>query len=351
MNSKDARCIAEERVGQTFSGKWRVDRVIDMGGMAAIYAATHRNGKRVALKMLLPEYAKKEDAKRRFLQEGYAANQVNHRNAVSVLDDDVTQDGAVFLVMELLEGETFEAWVKRSNDRLPAADVLAVAEQVLDVLTAAHANGIIHRDIKPGNIFVTTDGQIKVLDFGLARMRGGLANAPVGEGTVQGTVMGTPAYLSPEQAEGKTNLVGARSDIFSVGALMFRALTGRTLTPGAGTFMDKLFWAMRKPAPPLASVMPKIHASVAKVVDTALAFDPDNRWSDASTMRKAVREAFEELRAQKRPTLAVVDLVAEEAGAEEIDAEDVVIEDAEDSWSVVVEASFLGARLELEPEK
>jgi serine/threonine protein kinase len=345
----DARRIAEERVGQTFNGKWHVDRVIDMGGMAAIYEATHRNGKRVALKMLLPEYAKKEEAKRRFLQEGYAANQVNHRNAVSVMDDDVTDDGAVFLVMELLEGETFEAWVKRSGERLPAADVLAVAEQVLDVLAAAHTNGIIHRDIKPGNIFVTSDGQIKVLDFGLARMRGGIRNGPVGEGTVQGTVMGTPAYLSPEQAEGKTNLIDARSDIFSVGALMFRALTGRTLTPHDGTMMDKLFWAMRKHAPPIATIVPTIDPSVAKVVDKALAFDRDNRWSDAKSMQKAVREAFDELREahKKKPTLAVVDLVAEEAGAEELDAGDVHIE--EESWSVVVEASFLGARLE--PEK
>jgi serine/threonine protein kinase len=342
----DARRIAEERVGQTFNGKWRIDRVIDMGGMAAIYEATHRNGKRVALKMLLPEYAKREDARRRFLQEGYAANQVNHRNAVSVLDDDTTSDGAVFLVMELLEGETLEAWIARSGGKLPPADVLAVAEQVLDVLAAAHPNGIVHRDIKPGNIFVTTDGQIKVLDFGLARMRAssaGLGNGPVGEGTRQGTVMGTPAYLSPEQAEGKTNLIDGRADIFSVGALMFRAITGQTLTPNDGSFMDKLFWAMRKPAPALASVVKNVHPSVAKVVDTALAFDRDGRWADARTMQKAVRAAFDELRALKKPTLDVVDLVAEEAGAEEIDPSEV-----EESWSVVVDASFLGARLEPE---
>src|SRR5580693_4762176 len=107
-DEKSARAVAERRVGQTLNDKWRIDRVIDLGGMAAVFAATHRNGKRVAIKMLHPHIAANESIRQRFLREGYVANRVEHRGAVQVLDDDKTTDGAVFLVMELLDGDSLE---------------------------------------------------------------------------------------------------------------------------------------------------------------------------------------------------------------------------------------------------
>src|SRR4051794_30714386 len=171
MYSSDPRAIAEKRVGQLLNNKWTIDKLIDVGGMAAVYQATHRNGKRVAIKMLHPFIAANADVRERFLREGYVANQVDHPGAVSILDDDLTTDGAPFLVMELLEGQSLDGWMQRSGEILPLPDVLAVADQVLDVLAAFHERNVIHRDIKPGNLFITQAGIVKVLDFGLARLR------------------------------------------------------------------------------------------------------------------------------------------------------------------------------------
>src|SRR5262245_41452250 len=165
----DPRAAALTRVGETLHQKWRIDRLIEIGGMAAVYQATHRNGKKVAIKMLHPSLAAHADVRERFLREGYVANQVEHPGAVSILDDDITPEGLPFLVMELLEGESLDAWMSRVGEILPVGDVLAVADQVLDVLAAFHARNVIHRDIKPGNLFVTRAGIVKVLDFGLAR--------------------------------------------------------------------------------------------------------------------------------------------------------------------------------------
>src|SRR5215203_5589547 len=119
MSSSDPRAMALKRVGETLNQKWTIDRLIDIGGMAAVYQATHRNGKRVAIKMLHPFIATHADVRERFLREGYVANQVDHPGAVSILDDDVTSDGAPFLVMELLEGESLDSWMARSNEVIP----------------------------------------------------------------------------------------------------------------------------------------------------------------------------------------------------------------------------------------
>src|SRR5829696_1399695 len=132
----DPRCAgAQARIGELLHGKWRLDALIGIGGMACVYAATHRNKKRGAVKMLHPELSGDADARRRFLREGYVANTVEHPGAVSVLDDDVAEDGSVFLVMELLDGESVEACVaRRPSGRLAASEVAAIADRLLDVL-------------------------------------------------------------------------------------------------------------------------------------------------------------------------------------------------------------------------
>jgi eukaryotic-like serine/threonine-protein kinase len=291
MSTPDVRVIAERRVGTTLANKWTIDRVIDLGGMAVVYAATHRNGKRVAIKMLLPAFATHDEVRARFLREGYVANQVDHPGAVSILDDDVTDDGAPFLVMELLEGETLEQSLGRSGGRLGVADVLAIADQTLDVLAAFHARGVIHRDIKPGNLFITRAGVVKVLDFGLARLRA--AQGVVA--TAAGMVLGTAAYMPPEQAQGKSAEIDHRSDVFAVGAVMFRALTGRAIHEGK-TPMERLIEAMRQRAPSLGLVAPGTPPWVVGIVDKALAFDKADRWASAAEMRHAVRQTFASLK-------------------------------------------------------
>lgn len=294
MHSSDPRVSAQKRVGETLANKWRIDRLIDVGGMAAVYQATHRNGKRVAIKMLHPFIATHADVRERFLREGYVANQVDHPGAVSILDDDVSADGAPFLVMELLEGESLDGWMARANEILPLGDVLAVADQVLDVLSAFHARNVIHRDIKPGNLFVTKSGIVKVLDFGLARLRDPrISGAP----TASGIVLGTASYMPPEQAQGKSDQIDARSDVFAVGAVMFRALTGRAIHVGR-TPTDRLFQAMKDRAPSLGVVAQHMPMWVVGVVDKALAFKKEDRFASAADMRVAVRSTFQQLKAE-----------------------------------------------------
>ncbi len=247
--------LARARVGQILRGKWHLDSLIGAGGMASVYAATHRNGKRGAVKILHHELSADENARTRFLQEGYAANKVDHPGAVSVLDDDVDDDGCVFLVMELLDGESADARARqRPGERLEIAEVAQLGDQLLDVLAAAHDKGIVHRDIKPENIFLTRDGGLKVLDFGIARVRevSGTASAKL---TADGGPMGTPAFMPPEQALGNWDEVGPRTDIWAVGATMFTLLSGRCVH-AAETMNQLLLAAMTKPAPPIASLVP-----------------------------------------------------------------------------------------------
>jgi len=302
MHPSDPRVLAEQKVGQVLNHKWTIDRLIDVGGMAAVYQATHRNGKRVAIKMLHPFIAANQDVRERFLREGYVANQVEHPGAVSVLDDDIAPDGTAFLVMELLEGDSLEACMARAGGKLPISDVLAVADQVLDVLAAFHARNVIHRDIKPGNLFVTKAGIVKVLDFGLARLRDPrVGGAP----TASGIVLGTAAYMPPEQAQGKAKEVDTRADIFAVGAVMFRALSGRPVHDAANA-TERLFQAMKQRAQSLANVAPavaKISLGTVGIVDKALAFDKAERWASAADMRAAVRATFAQLKGEVQQAL------------------------------------------------
>jgi serine/threonine-protein kinase len=278
--------VAEARVGLT-ARKWTLDRLLDVGGMAAVYAATHKNGNRVAIKVLHPQFAKMPEAKERFLREGYVANKVGHEHAVTVMDDDVLDDGTPFIVMELLEGQSLEDRV-RAQGTLSPAETLFVSDQVLDVLAAAHAQGVVHRDIKPPNIFLTHAGAVKVLDFGLARVLDGASNMSL---TRTGTVVGTASYMSPEQARGKRDLIDHRTDVFAVGAVMLRCLAGRTIHTHDNP-MERLMAAMSERAPSLGELVPDLPGDVVALVDKALEFQKADRWPDARSMQKELRAIY-----------------------------------------------------------
>ncbi|RYE89900.1 MAG: serine/threonine protein kinase, partial [Myxococcales bacterium] len=163
----DLTYLAEGRCGRWLGDRWLLARVLGVGGTSAVYEATHRNGRRAALKVLHPQWAMMPTARRRFLREGYISNRVEHPAVAAVLDDGETADGEAYLVLELLEGESLAAVLAQAG-RLPTARAVEIARAVLEVLAAAHEKGIIHRDIKPDNLMVLTDGSIKVLDFGIA---------------------------------------------------------------------------------------------------------------------------------------------------------------------------------------
>jgi eukaryotic-like serine/threonine-protein kinase len=300
----DLASRARRRLGTVVDGKWRLETLLGVGGMAAVYAASHRNGKRAALKILHPEVSVDSRLKARFLREGYLANKLGHPGAVSVLDEDEA-DGLVFLVMELLEGETLD--VRYQDVRMTERDVLGMAAELLDVLVAAHDKSIIHRDLKPANLFVSTDGALKVLDFGIARLRE-LAGAGSAPNATTVHSMGTPGFMAPEQARGLWEEVDGRSDLWAVGATMFNLLTGRYVHDER-TVNETLLAAMTKPAPRLASVLPESAPALAAIVDRALAFDRADRFQSAAAMQESVKAAYQELTGQPldlRPRMLVV---------------------------------------------
>ncbi|MDB4940783.1 MAG: serine/threonine protein kinase [Labilithrix sp.] len=272
------------RVGSIIKGKWTIEGLLGVGGMAAVYAASHRNGQRAALKILHADFAREKTICERFLREAYVSNKVNHSATVQVLDDDVTEQGEPFLIMELLLGETVrDAW-KKCGRTMPIGRVLQICERVADCLASCHAINVIHRDLKPANIFITNDGEIKVLDFGVAQMRDATS-----ERTATGTALGTPAYMSPEQAMGLVDQLDGRADLFSVGAMMHALITGHRINNGR-TEQEALVMAATKPVPSVARLAPHLPIELIKVIDKALAWDRRNRFQDAREMQRGLIE-------------------------------------------------------------
>jgi serine/threonine protein kinase len=340
VQSTTTERAAEQRVGQTLNGKWRIERLIDVGGTASVYEAAHRNGRHAAIKVLHASAAANPELRRRFLREGYVANKIGHPSAVEILDDDIAEDGAPYLVMELLEGESLARRLASIGGQLPFVETLGIAGQLLDVLDMAHANGIVHRDIKPGNVFLTRAGHAKLLDFGFARIRDGIISSVP---TLSGIVIGTAGYLAPEQARGQPDEVDVRTDIFGVGAVVFRAVTGRPVHDGP-TQLEALMAAMKDPAPSLAAVMPGTSPALVGVVDRALAFDKNERWRSAREMHAALRSVYVSLRG--RPSLGPSE--GTWRGAEPTDPISVRSEDAPSLLAEVAFGDRRGEALESE---
>jgi serine/threonine protein kinase len=298
---------AEARCGRTLRGKWTLEEVLGVGGMATVYRAVHRNGAQVAIKLLHPELSLDRGLRERFLREGYVGNRVGHEGAVKVLDDDVDEDGTAFLVMELLDGETIEQRWENRGGRLPLSEVIGIAYHAADVLAAAHSEGIVHRDVKPENLFLTRNGKLKILDFGVARLRE--RSQKPSSATQQGTSVGTPAFMPPEQARGRWEEVDGRTDVWSLGATMFTLLSG-ALVHETETVAEQIIVAATKPARSVALVMPELPKSVVALVDRALAFEKSKRFETMDEMRAALQHVAESP-GSERPAVPVEDASAE----------------------------------------
>ena len=280
---------AKRRVGTTLRGKWRLERILGVGGMGAVYEARHRNGMRGAVKVLDSSLAREQDCRERFLREGRIANEVDHVGAVRVLDDDETDDGSAFLVMELLDGVTLEQLAMMRGGTLAPEETVRYAAQVLDTLAAAHARGIVHRDIKPENLFLTEHGVVKILDFGIARMRDGLGDDT--RVTRAGEPLGTPAFMSPEQARGHLEAIDERTDLYSVGATMFNLVTGEPVHADATTVAELIATVITRPARSVKAAA-DVPEALAAVIDRALSFDKNARYASAEEMRAALEQAY-----------------------------------------------------------
>ena len=284
-------------------GPYEVLSALGSGGMAEVYRARDtRLGRDIALKVVNEALAADPDLVRRFDQEARLAGSLNHPNLVAVYDVGL-HDGVPFFVTELLNGESLRQ--RLGAGRIPLDRALDWAGQLAEGLAAAHARGIVHRDVKPENAFVTTDGHVKLLDFGIAKLaqaqhqpaasRGLLDETitPDGHETRTGAIIGTPAYMSPEQVQG--GRVDARTDVFSLGAVLHEMISGKRPFSGASTLERAHAIVHEEPAP-----LPTASPLVAQVVRRCLAKDPDARFQSA----RDLAFALEMLRDEPRPGLA-----------------------------------------------
>ena len=253
-------------IGRTIS-HYKVIEKLGAGGMGDIYKAQDaRLHRMVAIKALTNASAGDSDRRRRFIQEAQAASGLNHPNIITIYDI-VSEDDSEYMVMELVSGKTLADLIPPGG--VGVAKTLQYSTQMADALRAAHAAGIVHRDLKPGNVMVTDSGLVKILDFGLAKINVAtelteetqtIGAAPL---TVEGSILGTVAYMSPEQAQGKK--VDARSDIFSFGVVMYEMLTGTKAFPGDSA-ITTLTAILRDEVKPIAELVPDVPPEVVEII-------------------------------------------------------------------------------------
>lgn len=277
--------VPELAEGRAF-GRYRIENVLGRGGMGAVYRAYDSHLQRtVALKVPFFKKGYSEEVVKRFLREARAVARLSHANLCRVFDVGVI-DGTLFLTMEFVEGQSLEQ-LSKSGEPMPEADVVSVIRQVALALQEAHDCGIIHRDLKPANIMRHSKGQPVVMDFGLARQ----VDSEENDLTKDGAMLGTPAYMSPEQIRGKSREIGPATDIYSLGVVMYRLLTGRR--PFEGTFTAILSAiSTETPVSPrdlCGTVSPKIEAVCLK----AMAKSASDRFASAAEMATALDEALQ----------------------------------------------------------
>jgi serine/threonine-protein kinase len=269
---------ARRRVGARLDDRWRLLRLLGVGGSSAVYEVIGSCGERAAVKLLsqrLPPATLALIAS----HEATLTRAVNHPGVVDMGSEVMTTDGAVYLPMELLVGETLEQRRRRAGGRLPLEVAIPIFDALLDIVAAAHESAIVHHDIKPSNVFLVWSGQVKLLDFGLARR--------AGHGCESSVWFGTPGFVAPEQARGEIGEAGGQADVWALGATMFFVLSGQHVHP-APTLAEEVALAASARARSLREAAPDLPAELIDVVDRALAFDREDRWSDVRALRAAL---------------------------------------------------------------
>jgi serine/threonine-protein kinase len=280
--------------GDLISGKYRLQRLLGAGSMGSVWAARNELTNRdFAVKFLLPELSRNEEALNRFFLEARACGQIRNPAIVDVYDMGKADDGSPYLVMELLEGEGFDARIARQG-RMRAVDVCRYIVQVARGLEEAHARGLIHRDLKPGNIFFALDknGEVhpKVLDFGISKETSDHFDK-IKTGT--GAVLGSPAYMSPEQARGELD-VDARTDIWALGVIMYEALSGE-LPFDANNYNALMLRIITDPHQPLLQRCPDVPPELSDLVDCLLQKDRAKRIGSAGELAHQLERIYAKL--------------------------------------------------------
>jgi tRNA A-37 threonylcarbamoyl transferase component Bud32 len=283
----------DELVG-TFLGSYRVTQRLGKGGMGAVYLGEHPViGSKVAIKVLHPQFAEDKKVVDRFFDEARAVNLIGHHHIVKILDLDVSPEGRHFFVMEYLEGKPLGR-LMRKGQPMPLEVAGPILLQICAALEAAHAKKIIHRDLKPDNVFLISHqgrkNYVKLVDFGIAKL---LEVESTTGRTETGAVMGTPAYMSPEQALGEGSRIDARSDVYALGVLMFQLATGQL--PFNGTHAKILLAHVQSPTPRPRSLNPALPKRWEAIILEAMEKQPENRFEGAGQLGAAITGCLESL--------------------------------------------------------
>ncbi len=280
------RPIEELHPGAILADKYKIAEVVGKGGMGIVYKAEDTKLKRkVALKFLPPELTRDTEAKERFVLEARTAAALSHPN-ICTIHEISEEEGKSFIAMEYIEGQCLKA--RMGKEPLKLEEVLEIAIQVAEGMDEAHKKGIIHRDIKSANIMVTDKGQAKIMDFGLAKVKGGTLL------TREGTTLGTVAYMSPEQARGEE--VDHRSDIWSLGVVLYEMFSGKL--PFMGDREASILYSVVHEEPkPLKVIKPDIPSELQQIINRALKKKPESRYQTAAEMLKDLKGYQDSLRA------------------------------------------------------
>src|SRR6266852_5291814 len=291
VDAAPLKSVSDPLLGQTLAGKYLVEKLIKRGGMGAVYRGKHvLMDKTVAIKVLHPSLAVDDDVVARFSREAKAASRISHPHAVSVTDFGESENGVVFLVMEYLDGRTLKEII-RSEGPMPLHRVVEIIRQVTGALDAAHGQGVVHRDLKSDNIMLSrTNGGdwAKVLDFGIAKIQQP-ANVKDADLTAPNLVIGTPQYMSPEQCS-QTQPLDARSDVYSLGVIVYEMLAGRVPFTGESATII-MMKQVQDPPPSVLATRPDLPPAVDKVITQALAKHPADRFQTAGELFSALSRA------------------------------------------------------------
>lgn len=280
------------------NGRYRVIRMLGEGGMSLVYEVEHLKLKRqFALKRMLPSLIENEEAQVRFAREAEVLASLRHPNVVDIVDWDVLEDGSPYMVLEFLHG----AHVRVRMDRAQLAweAIARIGDQAMAALSLAHRNGITHRDLKPENIFISIDDagdeRVKLLDFGVSKLRG------VGRTTGQHAMLGTPSYMSPEQAQGQTELIGPSVDVWAMGAILYEMATQKVAFTGESLVQTVVNITSARP-PAITQLRPDAPAAFVDLVDRATSTDPERRITTIEELRARLRAALTTATANGRAT-------------------------------------------------
>jgi serine/threonine-protein kinase len=291
-------------IGRTIAGRYLIEEELGSGGMGSVYRARHQViGRDVALKFLEPALVRNERQRKRFLGEARAANQINHEHIIDITDFGETEDGLVYMVMEYLEGRPLSEEIEKGP--MPPRRALRIATQIALGLARAHELGVVHRDIKPANIYLirrkADSDYVKILDFGVARIEHDMRI------TGQGTIVGTPEYIAPEQIHTAAAMPSA--DLYSLGCVLFEMLTGRLPFEGKTTIL--LVKHLNDPPPKPSSVLASVPADVDQLVFRLLQKEPGQRYRDAYHLVEALQQLLDELPTVARGRAGLADNPAE----------------------------------------